>query len=391
MNAMILALAYLRFHWMRSLVMVLVLAPILAVPLISRTLLDGARTSLADRAERTPLLLGSRGSQLDLVMNALYFSRNRAQPVTMAASDAIWNDGSAMPIPLETAFETNGARIVGTTLDYFDFRGLRVAKGRQLAVIGEAVLGADVARRIGLGPGDTVVSSPETLFDLDGVYPLQLQIVGVLAATGTADDEAVFVDIKTTWIIAGIGHGHEDVAPAADGASAPVTAGDIVAPAAIVEYNRITPENIDSFHFHGDPESYPVSAVIVVPDDARAATILRGRYLDPENPVQLVVPREVIGELVGRIFRIRSLLDAVTLIVGGAALAAVGLAIFMGFRLRASEMRTAFKLGARRGMILRLLAAESIILLSCAGVLTSGLIFAVQARGEAIVAWLLAT
>ena len=385
MNALFLALAYLRFHWPRSVILTLVAALILSVPMISQTLLEGARTTLTDRAEATPLVMGNRGSQLDLVMNALYFSDNRAEPVTMAAAEEIWDSAMAIPIPLNTAFETNGARIVGTSLDYFDFRGLQIAEGRQLAILGEAVLGAEVAERLGLGAGDRVVSSPQNLFDLDGVYPLELNIVGVLAATGTPDDEAVFVDIATTWVIAGIGHGHDGVfAPDAD-------ADTVVASAAIVEFNRITAENIDSFHFHGDPDSYPVSGVIVVPDDDRAATILRGRYLDPENALQIVVPEDVVGELVERIFRIKALLDAVTLIVGIAAFAAVGLAVFLSYRLRAREMQTAFKLGARPGMILQLLASETVILLAAAGVIAMCLVITVQSRGDMIVAWILST
>ena len=131
MNALVLALTYLRFNWARSLVLVLVAALILAVPIVSRVLLDGARASLTDRAAATPLVLGSRGSQLDLVMNALYFSDDRAAPVTMADADAVWDGGLGLPIPLNTAFETNGARIVGTSLDYFDFRDLDVVQGRQ--------------------------------------------------------------------------------------------------------------------------------------------------------------------------------------------------------------------------------------------------------------------
>jgi putative ABC transport system permease protein len=379
-----LALSYLRYYWARSVVLVLVTAMILSVPIISQVLLNRSQAALTDRAEKTPLILGSRGSQLDLIMNALYFSDDRAEPVTMAETETIWDSGLGLPIPLNTAFETNGARIVGTSLEYFGFRGLNVAEGRQIALLGEALLGADVAARLGLGPGDTVVSAPQNLFDLDGVYPLELNIVGVLAPTGTADDEAVFVDIKTSWVIAGIGHGHDGVL--AEGA----TTGDIVASASIVEFNRITDANIDSFHFHGDPADYPVSAIVLVPQDARAATILRGRYLDPENPVQMTVPREVIAGLVDRIFRIKTLLDAVTLIVGGAALVAVGLAIFLTYRLRTREMQTAFKIGARRSMILRLLAAETVIILLCSGVIALGITLAVQNRGSAIVAWLLA-
>ncbi|MEM8881329.1 MAG: ABC transporter permease [Pseudomonadota bacterium] len=385
MNAIFLALAYLRFHVLRSLILVLVAALILSVPLISQTLLDGARSTLTDRAEATPLVLGNRGSQLDLVMNALYFSDDRATPVTMDATEEIWDSGLGIPIPLNTAFETNAARIVGTSLDYFDFRGLQIAEGRQLAILGETVLGAEVAARLGLGPGDTIVSAPQNLFDLDGVYPLELNIVGVFAPTGTPDDEAVFVDVATTWVIAGIGHGHDGVFAA----DADTT--EVVANAAIVEFNRITADNIDSFHFHGDPDSYPISGVIVVPNDDRAGTILRGRYLDGENPLQIIVPRVVVGELVERIFRIKALLDAVTLIVGMAALSAVALAIFLSYRLRAREIQTAFKLGARPGMILQLLAAETVILLTGAGFLAGLLVFAVQSRGASIVAWILAT
>lgn len=386
MNALFLATRYLRFNWARSLVLVVITALILAVPLVSRVLLDGARVALTDRADATPLLLGSRGSQLDLVMNALYFSADRAEPVSMAAVDAIWADGTAIPVPLHTAFETNGARIIGTTLDYFDFRQLVLAQGRQLGLLGEAVLGAEVAARLGLGPGDTVVSSPENLFDLDGVYPLELQIVGVLAATGTPDDEAVFVDIKTSWVIAGIGHGHDDMV-AAPGADATARA---VAAAQIVQFNRITPDNLDSFHFHGDPGTYPVSAVVLIPQDTRASTMLRGQYLDPLNPLQIIVPSEVVGELVDRIFRIKSLLDAVSLIVGAAAFAAIGLAVLLSYRLRAAEMQTAFKLGAGRGMILRLLVSETAILLVAASTIALVVVMNVTTRGGVIVDWLLA-
>jgi hypothetical protein len=253
MNAAFLAFAYLRFHWARSLVLVLVLALILVVPLATRILLAESEAALTARAEATPLLLGRRGSALDLTMAALYFSDARPDALPMAEVEAVWDSGLATPIPLNTAFETSGFRIVGTSLDYFDFRKLTVAQGRGLAVLGEAVVGATVARDLDLAVGDTLVSSPQNLFDLDGVYPLEMPVVGILAPTNTPDDDAVFVDIKTTWVIAGIGHGHEDVVTAADLAAG----GDVTAAAGIVQYQRITPDNIDSFHFHGDTGRLP--------------------------------------------------------------------------------------------------------------------------------------
>ncbi len=385
MNALFLALAYLRHHWARSVTLICVAALIMAVPLVARDLLGGSQRALTTRADSTPLVLGHRGSQLDLAMTALYFAPERTPPVTMAAVNRIWDSDLALPIPIHAAYASNGAPIIGTSLDYFDFRGLTLASGRSFAVLGEAVLGAAVADRLGLGPGDTVISTPENLFDLDGVYPLELQITGVLAPTATPDDTAIFVDVKTAWVIAGIGHGHEDVVTADAGAT-----GNQRAAAALVQYNRITEDNIDSFHFHGADDSYPLSAVIVAPWDLRSGTILRGRFLDPENPLQLVEPGEVIGALVDRLFRIGALLTAVSALVGLAAFAAVGLALFLSWRLRAPELDTARRIGAGRWVLIRLAGTEIALILCAAVAVAVGLVLAFQGQGDEITKWLMA-
>ncbi|HKK97014.1 MAG TPA: ABC transporter permease, partial [Marivita sp.] len=304
----------------------------------------------------------------------------------MREVEVIWESGLAIPIPVHTAFSSSGFRIVGTSLDYFDFRDVEIAEGRGLSVLGDAVIGSDVAETLGKGVGDSLLSSPENLFDLDGVYPLEMPIVGVLAPTNSPDDQAIFVDIKTAWVIQGIGHGHEDVVTAAE-----VAAGsDAVSNAAVVQYQRITQDNIESFHFHGSQDDFPTSAVIVVPNDTRSATILKGRYLDTELPTQMVEPAGVIQGLVDRIFRIKSLLDVVTTIIAIAALAAIGLAVFLSYRLRAREIATAVKLGARRGMVLRLLSAETITLLLVSSGIAGVGAFIVSRNAESWVGWLLA-
>ncbi|PWJ17540.1 ABC transporter permease [Jannaschia seohaensis] len=382
MNALYLAAANLRFHWARTLVLVVAAALVLSVPVLTRTLLAQGEAQLGARAEATPLLLGTRGSRLDLVMAGAYFTDDLPEPTNMAASEAVWDSGLGIPVPLHTRFTAGGARVVGTTLDYFDLRALEVAQGRPFALLGEAVLGAGAAARLGAGPGDAILSDPENLFDLDGAYPLEMTVVGVLAPTGTPDDDAVFVDIKTAWVIAGIGHGHDDILAEGEDAAA--------AAARAVQYARITPENIDSFHFHGDPATYPVTAVMVAPYDDRSATILRGRYLDAEGPVQAVVPADVIEALVARLLRIAALVDAVTLVVGIAAGLALGLALFLSWRLRAPEMRTAFALGAGRGTIARMALAEVALVIAGAALLALPLVIVLLSQAPTIAARLIA-
>ncbi len=386
MNALYLAFAYLRYNWGRSLILVLVAALIMFVPVATQTLLSTSERSLVARGEATPLLLGSRGSQLDLTMAALYFSDERPDPIPMREVESVWDSGLGIPIPVHTAFSSAGFRIVGTTLDYFDFRDLVMAEGRGLSLLGDAVIGADVAAALGKGVGDALVSAPENLFDLDGVYPLEMPIVGVLAPTNSPDDTAIFVDIKTAWVIQGIGHGHEDVVTAAQVAEGTAA----LANAAVVQYQRITPDNIESFHFHGSQDDFPASAVIVVPNDTRSSTILKGRYLDSENPSQLIEPAGVIQGLVDRIFRIKSLLDVVTAIIAVAAIAAIGLAIFLSYRLRTREIATAIKLGAQRGMVAKLLVAETVTLMLISGAIATVGALIVSRNAEAWVGWLLA-
>lgn len=382
MNALYLAAANLRFHWARTLVLVLAAALVLAVPVLTRALLAQGEAALTARAEATPLLLGARGSRLDLVMAGAYFTDDLPEPTSMATAEAVWDGGLGVPVPLHTVFTVDGARVVGTTLDYLDLRGLTVAEGRAFATLGEVVLGAAAAARLGAGVGDAVVSDPENLFDLDGAYPLEMTVAGVLAPTGTPDDDVVLADIKTAWVIAGIGHGHEDVV--AEGEAFAASA------ASVVQFARITPENVDSFHFHGDPAGYPVTAVMVAPYDARSETILRGRYLDAEGPVQAVVPADVIDALVARLLRIASLVDAVTVVVGLAAALALGLALFLAWRLRAPEMRTAFALGAGRATIARMALAEVALVLLGAALVAAPLVIALRSNAATIAARLIA-
>jgi putative ABC transport system permease protein len=115
----------------------------------------------------------------------------------MAEVARVEDSGLAYAIPIHQRFHARGYPIVGTTLDYLAYRHLEIATGRSLAVLGECVLGATAAAELGLRPGDTLVSTPENLFDLAGTYPLKLHVVGVVQPTHTPDDRSIFVDVNT--------------------------------------------------------------------------------------------------------------------------------------------------------------------------------------------------
>lgn len=377
MDSFYIAWRYLGFNKARTAILIACVTLIAVLPLTLELLLSKSEQQLLSRAESTPLLLGARGSALDLVMNGLYFDDEVPELISMAAVNQLEDTGLALAIPLYVRFKARGFPIVGTSLDYFDFRDLKLAQGRQMALLGEAVIGAEVASRLGLSAGDSLLSSPETVFDLAGVYPLKMAVVGVLERSHSPDDLAVFVDVKTAWVVQGLVHGHQDLSRSSDSTVViDRDQGNIVANAKLVEYTEINAGNIDRFHFHGDPAQYPLSAAIVVPNDDKAGTILRGRYLDGEAAEQLLVPGTVIDGLLANIFRIKNLLDAVILIVGLATALALALVFALSIRLRRREIQTVFRIGGSRLTIAKLLIAEIVLIMLASAALCGAVLLA---------------
>ena len=368
-----LAARYLLHYKLRSSIVIACVALVSVLPLALERILTESERQLTARADATPLLMGSKGSALDLVLGSVYFGDQAPEPISMAELERIDTTDLAYAIPLHRRFSARGVPIVGTSVDYADFRGLSLATGRNLAILGDCVLGASVAKRLSLRPGDTLVSSPESVFDLAGAYPLKLDVVGVFDPTGTADDLAAFVDVKTAWVMQGLGHGHQDLTKVRDPtlviAREP---GRVVGSAKVVEYQEITEENLDGFHFHGEASRYPVTAALIVPENERAGTLLLGRFVAGEHELQLVRPRAIVADLMQTIFRIKEILDLAVAIVGTAAVLALALVFALSFRLREQELRANFELGASRGTTARLLTAE-LGLLAVAGTLLVGL------------------
>ncbi|NVL93482.1 MAG: ABC transporter permease, partial [Desulfobacterales bacterium] len=286
--------------------------------------------------------------------------------------------GLAIGIPLHLRYTVRKQRIVGTTMDYADFRGLKVAHGRWFGLLGECVLGAEAARVLGVDVGEHVLSSAGSAFDVAGAFPLKMPVVGVLEPTGTADDEAVFVDIKTTWIISGLAHGHQDINTAREGDRGVLKreAGNVVANATVLSYTEITRQNINSFHFHGDPETFPVDAILAMPKDRKSGILLQGRYEEEDTAVQMLVPSRVVNEVLATMFSVRNYVILGSIGVGVATLMTAALVFVLSIRLRRREIETIRRIGGSSQRLTGMLAAEILIVVMggivIAGALTAG-------------------
>ena len=381
-GALQLAWRYVARHRVQSLLLALALGLVLALPLAVRVVVQAAEQQMRARAVATPLVAGPPGSATDLLLAALHFRRDSRGTLPVSLSDTIRDTGLAEAIPLHVRFQAQGAPIVGTELDYFDFRGLKLAEGQMLTRLGDCILGAKVAAARGLRAGSSLFSSPEQVFDLAGVYPLKMRVRGVFAPTGTPDDDAVFVDIKTAWLIQGIAHGHDDLVKMPTNVLKQEE-GNVVGNAAVRMFAEVTDENVGSFHFHGEEGSHPMHGMVVLPHDAKSEAILVGRYLGSKE-VLIIRPAEVMESLLAALFQVESLLVAALALVAGAALLVAALVFVLSFRLRQREFATLADIGVGRGTLALAKVAEVVLVgLAAVGIACAARAFAV-AMTEAV-------
>lgn len=371
----LLSFRHLAHHRVRSAILVLCIGVAVFLPVTVHVLTDRYHEDLQARARTTPLVAGAVGNRFDLTLAALYFRQAELETMPYSELTALRATGHATIIPIHARFTARRLPIVGTTPEYYDLRQLQPARGTLPLRLGDAVLGAGVAEALQLGPGDALFSDPADVYDLARPPALKMRIAGVLPHTGSADDDAVFVDVKTCWILEGIAHGHDDAENVDESLILGEAESVVQVSPALRSYQEVTDDNVDSFHYHGDESLLPLTAVIADPHDDKASTLLKTR-VNTERLWQMVEPTAVIDDLMQVVFRIRVLFDAFAVVLGFTTTLLLGGQILLSMRLRAREMTTLHRMGCSRHMVAALYATEIALILGAGlllGILLSGI------------------
>lgn len=350
---LMLAWRYISFYRGRTIILILALTLTLFLPMAMRWITENFQRHATRRAETTPLVIGMQGSRFGLTLHALYFRGESPPVIPYSELQRVESSQLAQAIPLHARYRARGVTIVGTSSQYFELRELRLRSGEPLQRLGDCVVGYEAARRMSIQPGDRLLSEPEGLFDLSGPAPLNLRVTGILARAGSADDEVIFCDIRTAWILEGIGHGHS-LDSGGDAADHQHAAGREY----MQTYQEVTDENLDTFHFHGRRSEYPLTAILALPHSEKSETLLLGKYLEPDESSQILRPIDVVTELMQVISRVRILFNWGWLLLSFSTLILVVLVTMLSLRLRRREMRTMNLLGCSRGSLTWMIGTE---------------------------------
>lgn len=207
-----LALAYLRDRALTTALNIV----LLALSVAALVILLGFSSQVSDRFERDArgidLVVGAKGSPLQLILSSVYHLDVPTGNIPLESIEALRRDRSvSRVIPLALGDSFRGYRIVGTEPSYLALYDAKLAQGRMFGAPGDAVLGAEVARRLGAGLGQRFVgshglSAGEGAGEHDA-HPFTT--VGILAPTGTVADRLILTSVESVWDVHGIEHKHE--------------------------------------------------------------------------------------------------------------------------------------------------------------------------------------
>ncbi|MBO6576917.1 MAG: ABC transporter permease [Rhodothermales bacterium] len=216
MNLFRLSVSYMRQRTLATLLNVVVLALGVATIVVLLIVSTQVRDNLSRNSTGIDLVVGAKGSPLQLILSAVYHIDAPAGNIPIDEAQRVMNDrGVELAIPMALGDSYEGFRLVGSTLDYPAHYEATPAEGRFWEAEEEATIGARVAAQTGLAVGDTF----ESLHGLSGEGEehenAPIEVVGILAETGTVMDQLILTSIETIWHVHGI-EGHEHAAEAAE-------------------------------------------------------------------------------------------------------------------------------------------------------------------------------
>ena len=196
----------LRQHALSSAVTMLSIALAAGLVMTVFSLQSQSRDAFLGGAGNFDAVVGARGSKLQLVLNNVFHLESSPGNIPWSIYETVLEEpGVDFAIPYAVGDSYMGARIVGTTTDLFDKfeyrpgRKLAVQTGRRLSdmTLGEAVVGAEAARRTGLRYGAMFQPTHGvTAAEATHVHEETYVVVGVLEPTGTPMDRVILIPLE---------------------------------------------------------------------------------------------------------------------------------------------------------------------------------------------------
>lgn len=367
-STLVLALRSMRLRRFAVTLTVLTIALSVLLLLGVERLRHEARSSFANTVSGTDLIVGARSGPVNLLLYSVFH-------VGDATSNVSWQsyrEIAALPevdwtVPISLGDSHRGFRVMGTSADFFrhyhygDNHPLSFASGQPFNDLYDAVLGAQVAKRLYYRLGQRIVlahgfgGGPEMLH-----ADKPFRVVGVLAPTGTPVDATVLVSLS------GIEAIHVDWR---SGMRLP----GMEISAAQARTMDLTPTSITAF-------------LVGLKSRLAAFAVERAVNDYTAEPLLAILPGVALGELWGLVGTAENALRAVSAMVVLAGLCGMLTALLTMLDQRRREMAILRAVGASARTVFALLVIEAGLLAAAGALLGVALLYIALASLRGFVA-----
>jgi len=291
---------------------------------------DQLREKFANDLAGTDLVLGAKGSPLQLVLSAVYHLDSPTGNISLAEAQPFMQSPQVkQAIPLAYGDSYAGYRILGTLPAYVGKYDGTLVEGQLFSQPMEAVLGAEVAERSGLAIGETFVGAHGEVVDADVHAEHPYTVVGILAPSGNTLDRLVLTPLESVWSVHNHGeHNHDEEHDHRE------------------EHDHAEEHDHDEEHDHAEHDHHEADDHVTPPPDREITAVLLSfngrrtaltmpRIINQNTRMQAVLPALEINQL---FYLLGIGTDGLRLLAGGIVFVA-GISIFLALLHRMRERK----------------------------------------------------
>jgi len=310
------------------------------------------------------LVIGAKGSPLQLVLSAIYHLDAPTGNIKLAEARKIMDNPMVEEaIPLAYGDSYRGFRIVGTSRAYLEKYEAQLTSGRTFSKPMEVTLGADIAVRTGLKVGSTFLGTHGEVQEGHVHEDHPYTIVGILQKTNTVLDQLLLTGVESVWQV----HSHhgEQQAPIDTIPHAETEKGH--------EEGHDHAEGHDHDHDHAHEHDHEHVESVMARDSMEITAVLlkfktkmsvinMPRIINEQTNMQAVLP----GLEINRLFYMLGVGATTLKLIAGGIMLMAGFSVFFvlysRLRDRKFELALMRSVGYRPGQLFALLVLEGVLL-----------------------------
>lgn len=300
-----------------------------------------AKSSFTNTVSGVDLIVGARTGQLNLLLYSVFRMGNATNNISWDTYNQLSEQKEvAWSIPISLGDSHRGFRVLGTTEAYFKHfryankRALEFGQGQAFSNTFEAVVGRDVATKLGYKVGDNIILSHgigSQSFSQHENNPFT--VVGILESTGTPVDQTVHVRLD------GIEAIHEGWQSGVNLSQSTQTSSS----------RDLTPDSITAF---------------MVGLNSKLSTFTFQRKVNEfkGEPLLAILPGIALSELWRMMAMVENILMIISWLVLVAALIGLSTMMLAAMRERRQEFAVLRAIGARPIFVFSLIQLESLLI-----------------------------